>query len=312
MEARFDVVLVVDADTNLEPQTLRMLARRFRDPRVGAAAGNAKVGNRHNLLTRWQALEYVASQNLERRAYDLLNGILVVPGAVGAWRRELLLSLGGFPDRTLAEDADMTLEVLRAGRRIVYEEEARGWTEVPESPRSFLKQRFRWSYGTLQVLWHHRGALFDPRLGTLGWIALPDAWISKILLPLLAPLGDLYALGILIRAVWTHFEHPLEGTAPFVPVETVLLYLAFFILVETAVSAVAILLEPQEDPLLLPWIGLQHFYYRQLLYWISAKSLLTALKGVGAGWNKLDRTGGALLPREFADPSHPNLSGKPR
>jgi len=297
-EARFEVILVVDADTNLEPQALRALARRFRDPRVGAAAGNAKVGNRRNLLTRWQALEYVASQNLERRAYELLNGILVVPGAVGAWRRDILLSLGGFPDRTLAEDADMTLEVLRAGWRIVYEEEARGWTEVPETPRAFLKQRFRWAYGTLQVLWHNRRALFDPRLGPLGWIALPDAWISKILLPLLAPLGDCYALGILIRALWTGFEHPLDEAAALVPLETVLLYLALFILVEIVSSAVAILLEPQEDPRLLPWVGLQRFFYRQLLYGVSLRSLLTALRGVGSGWNKLDRTGSVRLPGE--------------
>ena len=70
--------------------------RHFADGRVGAVAGNAKVGNRINILTRWQALEYVTSQNLDRRAFNLLNCITVVPGAVGAWRRELVEELGGF------------------------------------------------------------------------------------------------------------------------------------------------------------------------------------------------------------------------
>ena len=83
-----DIVVVLDADTQFEPTTISRLVRWFADPKIGAVAGNAKVGNRINMLTRWQALEYITAQNLERRALATLGCITVVPGAVGAWRRE--------------------------------------------------------------------------------------------------------------------------------------------------------------------------------------------------------------------------------
>ncbi len=93
---------------------------------MGAVAGNAKVGNRINIITRWQAIEYVTSQNLDRRAFSLLNCITVVPGAVGAWREALVLEAGGFSDDTLAEDQDLTLSIRRAGHAIAYADEAIG------------------------------------------------------------------------------------------------------------------------------------------------------------------------------------------
>src|SRR4029078_8933833 len=94
----------LDADTLFASQTIGALAHRFYDPTLGAIAGNAKVGNRMNIVTRWQALEYITSQNMDRRAFASLNCITVVPGAVGAWRRDLLEQAGGFSGETLAED----------------------------------------------------------------------------------------------------------------------------------------------------------------------------------------------------------------
>src|SRR5205085_6112923 len=112
-----DVVVALDADTLFPPDTLARLARWFADPAIGAVAGNAIVGNRRNLITRWQALEYVTAQNLERRALAALGAVTVVPGAVGAWRRSALAELGGYPADTLAEDQDLTLAMQRAGWR---------------------------------------------------------------------------------------------------------------------------------------------------------------------------------------------------
>src|SRR6266702_7231078 len=155
-----DIVVTLDADTVFRRDTVRKLIRHFIDPHVAAVAGNAKVGNRINLLTNWQALEYIASQNLDRRAFALLNCISVVPGAVGAWRRELLVRAGGFAEETLAEDADLTLALLRLGYTIDYEEEAMAFTEAPDTVRGFVQQRFRWMYGTLQAAWKHVDTLF--------------------------------------------------------------------------------------------------------------------------------------------------------
>ena len=91
-EATGEIIVSIDADTIVDPEAIPRLVRHFADPKVGAVAGNVKVMNRNRWLTRWQALEYITSQNLEKRAFDLLNCIPVVPGAVGAWRTELLRS----------------------------------------------------------------------------------------------------------------------------------------------------------------------------------------------------------------------------
>ena len=146
-QTRAEIVVALDADTLFRRDALAKLIRHFADPRVGAVAGNAKVGNRINVLTRWQALEYITSQNLDRRAFDVLNCITVVPGAVGAWRRELIEQAGGFSDLTLAEDADLTLAIRKLGYRVVYEEAAVALTEAPDTVRGFLRQRYRWMYG---------------------------------------------------------------------------------------------------------------------------------------------------------------------
>ena len=160
--------MALDADTQFEPDAISRLVRWFADPKVGAVAGNAKVGNRINMITRWQALEYVTSQNLERRALAALGCITVVPGAVGAWRREALERLGGFPLDTLAEDQDLTIALQTAGYTVLFDSTAIAWTEAPDTVTGLAKQRFRWAYGTLQCLWKYRGVTLQPRYGALG------------------------------------------------------------------------------------------------------------------------------------------------
>jgi cellulose synthase/poly-beta-1,6-N-acetylglucosamine synthase-like glycosyltransferase len=108
-----------------------------------------------------------------------LNCITVVPGAVGAWRRDLLERAGGFASDTLAEDQDLTLRVRQLGYRIEYAEDAIAMTEAPDTARALIKQRFRWSFGTLQCLWKHRDALLRPRYGALGLIALRTSGSSR-------------------------------------------------------------------------------------------------------------------------------------
>jgi cellulose synthase/poly-beta-1,6-N-acetylglucosamine synthase-like glycosyltransferase len=116
-EAATDFVVTIDADTEIEPDAIRKLMRHFSDPKLGAIAGNVKVGNRSRWLTRWQALEYITSQNMEKRAFDLLNCITVVPGALGAWRKAAIESAGGITADTVAEDADLTVAIRRLGAR---------------------------------------------------------------------------------------------------------------------------------------------------------------------------------------------------
>ena len=157
-----------------------------------------------------QALEYITSQNLDRRAFASLNCITVVPGAVGAWRRDLVERVGGFSSDTLAEDQDLTLKLRRLGYKVSYEENAIAWTEAPASLGALAKQRFRWSFGTLQCMWKHRDALLRRRYGTLGMIAMPNIWVFQILFPLISPVMDLMLVWTLVSAGLERLEHPAE------------------------------------------------------------------------------------------------------
>jgi cellulose synthase/poly-beta-1,6-N-acetylglucosamine synthase-like glycosyltransferase/peptidoglycan/xylan/chitin deacetylase (PgdA/CDA1 family) len=273
-EARGEVVVALDSDTIFKPDTVAQLTAPFADPRVGAVAGNAKVGNRVNRLTRWQALEYVTAQNLERRAWDLAGAVPVVPGAVGAWRRRAVLDEGGFHEDTLAEDTDLTLRLIARGYRVVYAEDALAYTEAPETAKALLKQRFRWTYGVLQACWKHKSRLFHRGGGVLGWLILPTFAVYQFLVPFIAPVVDLLLLISLVR-----------GNA----LATAGYYLLFFAL-DLLLSAVAVLLEG-EDFSLLAGLFVQRIAYRQLLWIALARSLWNAVAGMAVGWGKLARTG---------------------
>jgi cellulose synthase/poly-beta-1,6-N-acetylglucosamine synthase-like glycosyltransferase/peptidoglycan/xylan/chitin deacetylase (PgdA/CDA1 family)/spore germination protein YaaH len=282
-----EIIIALDADTLFSPETVGALAHRFYDPKIGAIAGNAKVGNRINIVTRWQALEYITSQNLDRRAFASLNCITVVPGAVGAWRRELLDEVGGFASDTLAEDQDLTIKARRLGYKIGYEETAIAWTEAPDTLRTLARQRFRWAYGTLQCMWKHRGALFRPRYGTLGFISMPNVWIFQIFFQLVSPVMDLMLGWTLTWAILERIEHPTEFAAN--NLRQVLFYYALFLAVDWLSAAFAFLMERREQWRLLWWLLLQRFCYRQVMYYVMLKSIAHATRGVIVGWGKLER-----------------------
>jgi cellulose synthase/poly-beta-1,6-N-acetylglucosamine synthase-like glycosyltransferase len=254
---------------------------------VGAVAGNAKVGNRINLLTRWQALEYITSQNLDRRAFDVLNCITVVPGSIGAWRRELIERIGGFNDLTLAEDADLTLSIRRQGYSVVYEDEAMALTEAPDTVRGFINQRYRWMYGTMQAAWKHRDILFRPRYGALGFIALPNVIIFQVLFPLVSPFMDLLLISSLGMAAFNYNHHPAQYSTD--ALWRVLFYYTLFVTVDYLAAILAFSMERKEDWFLLIWLFWQRFFYRQLMYYVAIKSTLASLRGVMVGWGKLER-----------------------
>jgi cellulose synthase/poly-beta-1,6-N-acetylglucosamine synthase-like glycosyltransferase/peptidoglycan/xylan/chitin deacetylase (PgdA/CDA1 family)/spore germination protein YaaH len=282
-----EIVIGLDADTIFERKTISELVAKFADKKVGAVAGNAKVGNRVNTVTRWQALEYVTSQNLDRRALAWLNAITVVPGAVGAWRREAILEAGGFLSNTLAEDQDLTIKVRMNGWRIDFAERAVAWTEAPDTLRGLAKQRFRWSFGTLQCLWKHRRALFNPKYGALGFVAMPQVWTFQIFFQVVSPLMDAMMIWTFVAHVIERLEHPHEFDPT--KLENVAFYYLLFLAVDTAAAALAFVFEPKEDKSLLLWIPFQRFGYRQVMYWVMVKSVTTAVKGAIVGWNKLER-----------------------
>ena len=173
-----EIFVGIDADTIIAPDAIRRMVPHFVDPKIGALAGNAKVGNKINLWTRWQALEYITSQNFERRALNTFSAVSVVPGAIGAWRTQAVKQCGGYHVDTVAEDADLTMALLQAGYKVEYEDRALAFTEAPSSAHGLMRQRFRWSFGILQATWKHRSAF--ARKGALGWMALPNIVVFQI------------------------------------------------------------------------------------------------------------------------------------
>ncbi|MEU4421563.1 glycosyltransferase [Actinoplanes sp. NPDC024001] len=278
--ARHDIIVMVDADTVVEPDSVHRLVQPFADPGIGAVSGNVKVGNRRGLLGKWQHIEYVIGFNLDRRLYDTLGCIATVPGALGAFRRQALADAGGLHVDTLAEDTDLTIAVQRAGWRVVYEESARAWTEAPTGLRQLWRQRYRWSFGTMQALWKHRHAVVEGRpSGRFGRRGMPLITLFTVLLPLLAPLLDIMAV---YGFVFLDREEAALGWLAMLLVQAV-----------TAVVAFRLDHEPLRPLSTLP---LQQVAYRQLMYLVLIHSALTALAGRRLRWQKMRRTGEVAVP----------------
>jgi cellulose synthase/poly-beta-1,6-N-acetylglucosamine synthase-like glycosyltransferase/peptidoglycan/xylan/chitin deacetylase (PgdA/CDA1 family)/spore germination protein YaaH len=290
-EAQTEIVVTIDADTEVEPDAISKLLRHFFDEKVGAVAGNVKVGNRSRWLTRWQALEYITSQNMEKRAFDLLNCITVVPGALGAWRRKAIEAAGGITADTVAEDADLTIAIRRLGWRVDYEEEAIAWTEAPETPGMLIRQRFRWTFGTLQSFWKHSDTLFRPKYGTLGFIALPNIFLFQLFLPLISPVIDLLFLSSAIAwLLWQYhiIRLPMMSVTATADLERSTLFFLGFLLIDVLACVVAFALERKEDWSLLGPVLLQRFYYRQLMYVVLFRSVKEAVSGRPVGWRGVE------------------------
>ncbi len=293
----------IDADTIIAPDAVMRMVPHFLNPKVGAVAGNAKVGNRVNLWTRWQALEYITSQNFERRALNTLGAVSVVPGAIGAWRTSAVREVGGYHIDTVAEDADLTMALLRDGYRVEYEDQALAFTEAPTNANALMRQRFRWSFGILQAVFKHRDVV--AREGALGWVALPNILIFQILLPLVSPFIDLmFIAGTIWYFVQKYFHPESNDPASF---QRLLIFFVAFLVIDFIASTIAFLLErrhpeAREDAWLLSQVWLQRFAYRQLFSLVLFKTLKRAIQGRPFAWDKLERTANVkYVPAERRD-----------
>lgn len=272
-----DFVVCIDADTQLRPDAVSRLMQHFlldKEHRIGAVAGNVKVGNQRNMLTRWQAIEYTTSQNFDRMAYSYINAITVVPGAIGAFRKEAIVKAGGLTTDTLAEDCDLTMRINEAGYVIENENYAVAMTEAPENVRQFVKQRVRWCFGVMQTFWKHRSSLFNPKKKGFGLWAMPNMLIFQYIIPTFSPLADVMM-----------FIGLFSGNAL-----QIFLYYLLFLAVDASVSIMAYIFE-HESLWVLLWIIPQRFFYRWIMYYVLFKSYLKAIKGELQSWGVLKRTG---------------------
>jgi len=281
--ARGAIIVTLDGDTIFEPQTVRMLARHFLEPHrgkeVGAVAGHVKVGNRKNLLTAWQSLEYISGICVTRMAEGVVGAISIVPGACAAWRRDAMVAAGGYSHETMAEDADLTLTIQSMGYSIVQENEAVAWTEAPMTVGGLAKQRLRWTFGNLQALRKHAGMIFRPKYGVLGMVALPHILLSTVVPLLFLPLTIVMAVLSLMAGNW----------------ESIALFALFVALMHAVVCVIAILMV-HESPMHLLVVPIYRLIYEPLRAYLLYASLIQALKGRAVGWYKPERTNSVVAP----------------
>lgn len=295
-ESQYEYLVCIDADTQLHVDAITNLLSSF-DEEVGAVAGTVKVGNEVNILTKWQSIEYITSQNMDRRAFDILNSITVVPGAIGAFKKDAIKHAGGFTSDTLAEDCDLTMRILKAGYIVKNSSTSIAYTEAPETLNMFLRQRFRWSFGVIQSFWKNRDALFRKEYGYFGVIGMPNILIFQIILPLFAPLADLFMFGALIGEIVSltsadsfnlstiHSNFSLDTSFG-----QVVAYYIVFVIVDILFAMLAFTLEKESYKKLI-YIIPQRFLWRQLMYYVLFKAIRKALKGEIGGWGTLQRTG---------------------
>jgi cellulose synthase/poly-beta-1,6-N-acetylglucosamine synthase-like glycosyltransferase/peptidoglycan/xylan/chitin deacetylase (PgdA/CDA1 family) len=275
--AETEIVVTLDADTIFSSRTVGRLVRQFAldtSGRLGVVAGVPKVGNRRNLLTRWQALEYIIQIGIDRAAQDSLRAIMVAPGACTAWRRKAVLDVGGYAHSTLAEDCDLVLQLQEHGYKVTQDDEAECFTEAPETVSALARQRFRWTYGNIQALWKHRRMLLNPRYGCLGMVTLPYAFLSVALPAVFLPF--VYAM-----LIYTALTQGLSA---------ILVYVAFFALTQIVSAVVGVWLA-HERPAHLLMAPLYRFIFEPLRAYVVYRSVLTMLRGAKSGWKKVERMG---------------------
>ena len=269
-----EIIVIVDADTQLLPYSIGNLALRFNDTEVGAVCGNVKVGNITSILTALQEIDYRMAINLERRAFDFLNSIFVVPGAIGAWRKKAVQEAGYFSNITLTEDAELGMKIRKLGYKIVYEPDAVGLTEAPISIDKLIRQRFRWTFGILQTLWLHKAVIFNRRYGIFGLVVIPYFVFVQIPTMMIAPLVEIAAIPLAI----------------FISAKLVLVIL-FTLLVSRLVLFVLASKLAGEKLTLLPYILPYRFIFQFLWYFVFNAAVFTAIKGSLVAWKKLPHFG---------------------
>ena len=268
-------VLCMDGDSRLAPGTLRAAVPHFTDARVGAVAGNVKVVNRNNVWTRLQALEYIEGLNLARRAQGFLRIVNIIPGPIGVFRRDVLLSVGGYDNDTFAEDADLTLKIITAGWHVVYEERAIAWTEAPEFFLDIVRQRYRWTRGILQALRKRSSLLASPKGQIAVWISIASMFFEAVLWPAVNVLGGLLFTVAALSA----------GVA-----SGIFYWWMLLTMLDVAAALYTVVME-EEDLSLVPYAVIYRFLFITMIDVAKLFATIEEAANVRMTWGKLARAG---------------------
>lgn len=266
-----EIIIIIDGDTVIERGAIeKIVAPMRKDADVIAVSGNVRVVNKVNLLTRLQAYEYLCSMELGRRWQSLLSGLLVIPGAFGAFRREVVESLGRMHPDTITEDFDLTVMMQKVRKKIVFSPEAVAWTHVPESWRGWVRQRIRWAVGQMQVYRKHVDILFRRRFGLFGSFIVPNSIFMDV-------------MALILRFGWYLFIFALYSVA--VLARLAIIIFVFYLLLELLTVLMAAVLTPRrEDVKFVIFAPLMVLFYRPLYSIVRLWAYAKAFLGKRVGW----------------------------
>ena len=270
-----EIIVIVDADTIIGRNSIKELLKGFLVHKdVAAVAGNVKVRNRINWLTKCQALEYITGIQIVRRAFDIFGTIAIVPGALGAFKKSLVKDVGTYRKDTIVEDFDITVKLLKSGFVTQGSTRAVSYTEVPSTLIDFVKQRKRWYRGNLQVLMRHSDALTNPRFGGLQRLAFPYLLLGMLVTPIIG-----------FTAIANAIIGVIQGDGIFV-----LGVFVVFTVVHFLMSALALRID-EDDPKLLAYSGFLVLGFKQLIDFLLLKAIIEQITRRKATWTRAQRVG---------------------
>jgi cellulose synthase/poly-beta-1,6-N-acetylglucosamine synthase-like glycosyltransferase len=307
------LVAVVDADSLLDPDALLIVSKPFADDpvRMVATGGMIRVANDclvvagrvtevrmpSSWLARIQVVEYLRAFLLSREGWSRMGALILISGAFGVFRRDMLVEVGGLLHGSLGEDFELVMRLHKRLRdqgrdyRVEFVAEPVCWTEVPTSIKVLGRQRRRWHRGLWETLWAYRGVLGRPRYGVVGLVALPWYWLFELLAPVLELTGLLLvglgaALGVVNLAYFGLFMAVAYGFG-------------------LVVTLSAMIIEELSFPKYRRWRDLgvallacvaEILGYRQATAWWRVQGLWASLRGQAQVWGTMTRTGFASGP----------------
>lgn len=303
-----ELLCMVDADSLLDPDALLNVVEPFvHDPEhVVATGGVVRVVNGgiveggrlidlrmpRSWLARIQVVEYLRAFLLGRGGWSKLNTLMIVSGAFGLFRRDVVVKAGGLSPATLGEDAELVVrlhKIMRRERRkyrIVFVAEPVSWTEAPQTLTVMARQRRRWARGLSEVLWRHRTMLFNPRYGRIGLIGMPYFLIFELLGPFIEVIGIAAVIvGLLVGAIDVGFA---------------ILFLVVSVAFGTALSLAVLMIEElsfhryhRRRDLAVAVVAtvVENLGYRQMTAVWRIQGTVAAMRGQRREWGEMRRRG---------------------
>lgn len=273
-KAKGDIIVSLDADSIFLENTLSQISQAFLDKNLVAVCGNVKISNRDKILTKCQAMEYITGLNIQRRAFAFLNAIHVVAGAIGAFRKDKVIEVGGYSHDTLVEDMDLTISLSSKGYKIKYLGDAIAYTEAPETLTNLYKQRYRWYYGFFQIIRKYNKLIFKDFNNNLFMILFPYVIFFTII--------DTIMLILIISL-------PLLIFLKLITISELIPLILLVSIMEFLIYLMSAIIDNENKKLI--YIMPIFLIYTQLLNLIVLKTFIDNVRNKKSTWNKFERLG---------------------